>query len=158
MTGFTDSAAPCRTRRGRLAFVVNVEVFLHRDGRWLLIRRSAREDHAPGLLSGVGGKVEPAGDGDDVLAETARREVAEEVGVDLTGVTLSYVESRAFTTDDGDPVVNVVFAGPLPAEAEPAVASPEEVAGLVWVTLAEAEADATCPPWIRGSLRQASTW
>ncbi|MEV7965135.1 hypothetical protein AB0O34_04040 [Sphaerisporangium sp. NPDC088356] len=31
--------APCATRAGRAAFVVNVEVFLHRDGRWLLIRR-----------------------------------------------------------------------------------------------------------------------
>ncbi|PWU43857.1 hypothetical protein DLE60_27150 [Micromonospora globispora] len=61
MAGIAGDAAACWTRAGRPAFVVNVEVFLHRDGRWLLIRRSEQEDNAPGLLSGIGGKVEFAG-------------------------------------------------------------------------------------------------
>ncbi|GIH60533.1 hypothetical protein [Microbispora siamensis] len=52
----------CLTRGGRPAFVVNVEVFLERDGRWLLIRRGAKEAHAPGMLAGVGGKVEADGE------------------------------------------------------------------------------------------------
>ncbi|MBT2230509.1 NUDIX hydrolase [Nonomuraea sp. NEAU-A123] len=144
----------CVTGGGRPAFVVNVEVFLERDGRWLLIRRGEREAHAPGMLSGVGGKVEADGIGDAVLEETARREVAEEVGVDLTGVAFSYVESAFFVTDDGDPVINVVFSGRLPSGARPFAASGEEVAGLAWLTLAEAEADPNCPPWILRTMRK----
>lgn len=78
---------PCVTTGGRPAFVVNVEVFLHRDDRWLLIERGAEESHAPGALGGVGGKVEPPGaDRPGVIEDTARREVLEEIGVDLDGV------------------------------------------------------------------------
>ncbi|MFC7242859.1 hypothetical protein ACFQO7_10250 [Catellatospora aurea] len=66
------------TPGGRPAFVVNVGVHLHRDGRWLLIKRSENEAHAARLLSGVGGKVDlPAGPAiPDVLEQTAPREVA----------------------------------------------------------------------------------
>lgn len=147
----------CLTPGGRPAFVVNVEVFLHRDGRWVLIRRSEREAHAAGLLSGVGGKVDHGGGpaAADVLEQTGRREVAEEIGVDLTGVPLAYVESTLFTSDDGDPVVNVVFAAELPAGAEPHPAAPDEVAEVLHLTFAEADADPDLPPWIRRSLRLA---
>ncbi|MFC6080016.1 NUDIX hydrolase [Sphaerisporangium aureirubrum] len=152
MTSTQPPAIACTTRAGRPAFVVNIEVFLERDGRWLLIRRGAREAHAPGTLAGVGGKVEAGDAGADVFERTARREVAEETGVDLTGAALTYARSSYFVTDDGDPVLNVVFRGRLPAAAEPAAAS-EEVAGLVWLTLAEAEAHPNCPPWVRETLR-----
>lgn len=145
---------PVITSGGRPAYVVNVEVFLHRDGRWLLIRRGA-EMHAPGTLAGPGGKVEVEGEVPGVLEETGRREVLEEVGVDLTGTSFSYVDSARFVTDDGDPVVNVILAAPLPAGAQPDAASPDEVAGVVWVTLDEALADPDCPPWTRRSLTRA---
>ncbi|UWP78868.1 NUDIX hydrolase [Dactylosporangium fulvum] len=156
MTNIESSAPACLTARGRPAFVVNVEVFLHRDGRWLLIRRGAGESHAAGLLSGVGGKVEPGGVAPDVLEATARREVAEEIGVDLTGVPLTYAASSLFVTDDGDPVVNVVFRAPVPAGAEPVAASADEVADLLWLTPAEAEASPDCPPWVLRDLRAAA--
>lgn len=143
------------TANGRPAFVLNVEVFLHRDGRWLLIRRGDGESHAAGTLAGVGGKAEPGGAGPRILEETARREVAEEIGVDLTGVPLTYVSSTYFVTDDGDPVVNVVFSAPMPPGASPTAASPDEVAGFTWLTLKEAETDPGCPPWILDYLREA---
>jgi 8-oxo-dGTP diphosphatase len=144
------------TAHGRPAFVVNVEVFLHREGRWLLIRRAMAEAHAPGTLSGVGGKAEPGQDEPGVLERTARREVAEEVNVDLDGVALTYAESAAFITDDGDPVVNVVFGAELPPGARPEAISPEEVGEVAWMTLAEAVADPHCPPWTVRGLRSAS--
>ncbi|MEV4110197.1 NUDIX domain-containing protein [Nonomuraea sp. NPDC049695] len=145
---------PCTTRAGRPAFVVNVEVFLERDGRWLLIRRGHQEAHAPGTLAGIGGKAEADGVESGILEQTARREVAEEVGVDLTGTDLTYVDSAFFVTDDGDPVINVVFRGELPPRARPVAAAPEEVAELVWLTLEEAEAHPDCPPWALRSLRR----
>ncbi len=136
--------------------MVNVEVFLERDGQWLLIRRGEQEAHAPGQLAGVGGKVESDGTVEEVLEQTARREVREEVGIDLSGVPVTYVTSSFFVTDDGDPVINVVFRAPLPADQEPVAVSPGEVASVVWRTLAEAEADPGCPPWILQSLRLAN--
>ncbi|MER7131710.1 NUDIX domain-containing protein [Streptosporangium saharense] len=100
---------PCSAPAGRPAFVANVEVFLERDGRRLFLRRGAGESHAPGVLAGVGGKVEGGGAGPDVLGRAARREIAEEMGLDLTDV-----EITRLMTDDGDPVTNVVFSGRSP--------------------------------------------
>ncbi|MGV9597787.1 NUDIX hydrolase [Streptosporangium sandarakinum] len=157
MSIHTPDVSACTTRGGRPAFVVNVEVFLERDGRWLLIRRGMGESHAPGTLAGVGGKVELDGAGADVLEETARREVAEEIGVDMTGAALTYAGSGFFVTDDGDPVINVVFRGELPEHAEPVAVSAEEVAGFVWLTVAEAESTADCPPWVLRALRRAAS-
>src|SRR5262245_242466 len=107
------------TTAGRPAYVVNVSVLLCRGGRWLLIERGATESHAPGTLGDVGGKVEStAATEPDILEATARREVREEVGLDLTGIPLRFCESSLFTTDDGDAVVNVAFAANLPAGPE----------------------------------------
>lgn len=135
-------------------FVVNVEVFLRRGDRCLLIRRGEGMANAAGMLAGVGGKVEAEQFEQDVFVETGRREVAEEVGVDLTGIPLSYVESSFFVAHDGVPVVNVVFTGELPPGAEPYAASPEEVAEVLWLTAAEAAKHPKCPVWTRQSLRK----
>ena len=94
----------------------------------------------------------------DALVQTIELAVAaEEIGVDIAGVALTYVESGYFTSDDGDPVINIVFTGPLPAQAQPFAASPEEVAEIVWLTTAEAEVDSACPPWTLRALRHAGS-
>jgi 8-oxo-dGTP diphosphatase len=127
------------TPRGRPAYVVNVSVLLRRRGQWLLIRRGAGESHAPGRLCDIGGKVDShAAPGSGILESTARREVLEEVGLDITGVPLRFAESALFSTDDGDPVVNVLFAADLPDGPQPRIAAPAEVAELHWPTLPEA--------------------
>jgi 8-oxo-dGTP pyrophosphatase MutT (NUDIX family) len=146
-----------RTPNDRPAFVVNVEVLLHEGDRWLLIRRGEAMANAPGLLGGAGGKAELDELGEDVLERTARREVAEEIGVDLTGVELRYVESATFVTDDGDTVINVVFAAPLPPGARPVIASPREVAAIGWFTVTQALQAPDCPPWTERALRKAAS-
>lgn len=155
MTTLPPHTKPCLTPAGRPAFVVNVEVFLHRDGRWLLIRRGSGVKHASGQLSGVGGKTEPTVYGDPVFETTARRELAEEVGVDLTGTPLRYVSSGMFVTADGDPVVNVVVTGEAPVTANPYPAAPDEVAEVLWLTIDEAR-EQGCPAWTLDSLRAAA--
>jgi 8-oxo-dGTP diphosphatase len=143
-------------REFTVRYFVNVEVALHRDGAWFLIVRGAGEGHAAGTLSNVGGTVEVSTPGGDVLELTARREVAEEIGVNLTSVPLRYVDNSFFTTDDGEPVVNVVFAARMPADAQPTAASADEVASLVWRTQAELEAEPSCPPWTLRSVQRAA--
>ncbi|MFG3258281.1 NUDIX hydrolase [Streptomyces sp. NPDC048172] len=139
-----------------LSYVVNVCVALRRADRWLLIVRHPDLGHAGGTLSVPGGKVEDARPRDDVLEATARREAAEEVGVDLDGVPLRYAESTFFVSDEGTPVVNVVFAAHLPDGAEPYAAAPAEVSGLRWLTREELEAEADCPSWTVRNIRSAA--
>jgi 8-oxo-dGTP diphosphatase len=111
-------------------FVVNAEAAVYRDGQYLLAERAAAEDHAAGALSLVGGKVEPDKEGEDVLAATVRREVHEEVGVELDEVV--YVTSSRFVDDGGTPVVNAVFLA-RHAAGEPRVREPEELADVAWL-------------------------
>ncbi len=131
-------------------------VLLHTDGRWLLTVRGADVDDAAGQLGLVGGHVEQPEAGPGVLEATARREAAEEVGLDLSGVALTYLESEFFTTDAGAGQVSVAFVAAAPAGAQPRPADPDEVAAIGWWTPAEAAADPRCPPWLPGLLARAA--
>jgi 8-oxo-dGTP diphosphatase len=134
-------------------YIVNVEAAIVRGEQYLLIVRGASESHAPGMLSLPGGKVEHAGNTVAVLEDTLRREVREEVGVEVEDA-LAYLESTAFVADDGEPVINVVFLCRYRAgDAHPAAS--EEVAQVVWMTAAELLADPRTPPWTRRSVEKA---
>jgi ADP-ribose pyrophosphatase YjhB (NUDIX family) len=134
-------------------YVVNVEAAVVRDDRYLLIVRGANETHAPGMLALPGGKVEQAGDALTILEATLRRELREEVGVEVED-DLIYVDSTAFITDDGEPVINVVFLCRHRAGDARPVAS-EEVAQVMWMTAAEVLADSRTPPWLHRSVELA---
>ena len=134
-------------------YVVNVEAAIVRDDCYLLITRGANESHAPGMLSLPGGKVEQAGATVGILEATLRREIDEEVGVEVEDLP-AYLESTAFVADDGEAVINVVFLCRYRAgDARPAAA--EEVAQVAWMTAAEALADPRTPPWTRRSVELA---
>jgi len=128
------------------AYVVNVEAAIHREGEYLLAERSAAEDHAAGALSLIGGTVEASGETDRPLERTVRREVREEVGLEVTD--LGYVTSSAFVSDDGSSVVNVVFR----AEYESGTArarDPDEVAAVHWLPLDEIVGAEAVPEFTR---------
>ena len=134
-------------------FIVNVEGAIRKDGRWLLIRRGAAEEHAAGTLALVGGKVETQGAESSILESTLRREIAEEVGVSVAR-DMRYAHSTSFVTDRGVPVVNVIFAC-FWESGEAFAASPDEVAELVWLTTEEALRRPDVPEWTRDSLKRA---
>lgn len=123
-------------------YLVNVEGAVYRDGEYLLIERSAEEEHAAGLLGFPGGKVEAAPGSTDVIEATARREVAEETGVEVGGV--DYVASTAFETDGGRQCVNVVtlceYAG-----GDARVRDPAEVAAVRWLSYDAIRGDESVP-------------
>ena len=62
-------------------FIVNVEGAIRKNDKWLIIERSKKEEHAGGLLSLVGGKVDIEGSSSNILERTVKREIFEEVGV-----------------------------------------------------------------------------
>jgi len=127
-------------------YVVNVEAAVNRDGEYLLVERAAEEDHAAGLLSLVGGKVEGMTDEPDALERTVERELDEEVGVAVSD--LAYVASTAFTTDGGEQVVNVVFRAEYES-GEARVREPEEIAAVHWRSPAEIASDDDVPAFTR---------
>ncbi|MGL4339094.1 MAG: NUDIX hydrolase [Rhodoglobus sp.] len=137
-----------------MLIAVNVDVAVHRKGKWLLIVRGAEEAHAAGMLSLVGGTLESEGATFDILEATARREVKEEVGVDLVGA-LHYVESTFFTTASGTGVLNVVMRGEI-GDQMPVNNAPDEVAGIEWRTVEEIAGDKSCPSWTLQSIQRAA--
>jgi 8-oxo-dGTP diphosphatase len=137
-------------------FAVTVCVLLHREGRWLLSVRSPEVAYAPGLLGLVGGHVEVGSATRDVLEVTARREVAEETGLDLAAVPLTYLESEFFVTEQGERQVTVTFLAPAPADAVAAVTAPAELSEVGWWTRDEAAADPRTPPWLPPLLDRAA--
>jgi 8-oxo-dGTP pyrophosphatase MutT (NUDIX family) len=137
-------------------FAVTVCVLLHRQGRWLLSIRSPDVAYAPGCLGLVGGHVEAGSATPDVLEMTARREVAEETGLDLATVPLTYLESEFFVTEQGERQVTVTFVAPAPAAAVALVTAPAELSEVGWWTRDEAAADTRCPPWLPALLDRAA--
>lgn len=112
-------------------------------------------DDAAGQLGLVGGHVEAQVPGRGVLEATARREVREEVGLDLDEVALTYLESELFTTDAGAGQVTVAFLAPAPPDQEPVVADLAELSDVGWWTPDGAADDDRCPSWLPVLLRRA---
>ena len=137
-------------------FAVTVCLLLHRNGRWLLSVRSSEVAYAPGRLGLIGGHVEVDSPTHDVLEATARREMAEEIGMDLAAVPLNYLESEFFVTEQGERQVTVTFVAPAPVGAVAAITAPAELSEVDWWTRDEVAADPRCPPWLPELLDRAA--
>ncbi len=133
-------------------YVVNVEAAIYKEDKWLIIKRGEGEDHAAGTLSFVGGKVEGDENKGDILEETLKREVREEIGIEIEIVT--YIESHLFKTDDDSSVVDIVFLCKY-LSGEPTVSDKGEVAEFNWVRIEEALSNPKTPDWIKDSLKLA---
>lgn len=134
-------------------YIVNVEVAIYQNDKWLLVRRSLKERHAPGELSLVGGKVEQIQVQHSVLEETLWREIREEVGIEVYS-NMQYVKSSLFITDDGQCVVDVVFLCQF-ASGEAQALDPHELSSVEWFTYAEIEQHPEIKPWTKESLLKA---
>jgi 8-oxo-dGTP diphosphatase len=141
---------------GSASYAVTVCVLIRRGETWLLVVRAPDVAYAPNKIGMIGGHVEVTDPEADVLEMTARREVAEEVGLDLAGVALNYLESEFFMTDNGERQITVTFIAPAPSGVEPFVNAPDELTELGWWTLHDLEADPRCPPWLPALIRRAS--
>ena len=133
-------------------FIVNVEIIVVRNDRVLMIVRSDDEDFGGGWLTFPGGKLDWDGPCADALEQTARRELVEEVGIDLVPPVV-YVEGHTFAAN-GTPVLDIVMLTRA-GEGEPAAQDPTEVAGVEWRTVDEIMQDPRAQPWTRASLERA---
>lgn len=131
-------------------YIVNIEGAIYRDGRYLLVIRGEAEDHAAGALAFVGGKV-VAGPADSVLEATLRREIREEVNVDVSEIV--YVCSKLFGDDPFVPVLNMVFLCRCDT-GDPRIGDPGEVAEIVWLSASEILNHPACPPWLPAYLHE----
>jgi 8-oxo-dGTP diphosphatase len=131
-------------------YIVNVEGAVVKDGRYLMIVRGEGEEHAAGVLAFPGGKVEDNEIASGVLEETLRRELREEVDVEV-GDEMVYVDSGSFVAGD-EPVVDIVFLCRY-RSGEPRACDPEEVAAVQWMTLDEILMHPNSPPWMEPSIK-----
>ena len=137
-------------------FAVTVCVLLRRGDQWLLSVRAPGVAYAPGSIGLIGGHVESPAPEPGVLESTARREFAEETGLDLSGVALRYLESEYFVAEAGEPQVTVTFTATAPDGSTPYVNAPDELTEVGWWTAAEVAADPRCPPWLPALLARAA--
>ena len=86
-----------------------VEVAIEHDEKFLIIKRPEGK-HAGGLLSFPGGKVEEIDEQNewDILRFAAKREILEEVGLDLKD-DLKYIISNYFVDSIGSHVIDTIF-------------------------------------------------
>jgi 8-oxo-dGTP diphosphatase len=137
-------------------YAVTVCVLIHRGNSLLLVVRAPGVGYAPNMIGMIGGHVDVTDPERDVLEMTARREVAEEVGLDLSGVPLTYLESEFFITNGGERQITVTYSATAPAGHEPYVNAPDELTKVGWWTLDDLETDPRCPPWLPALIRRAA--
>ena len=133
-------------------FIVNVEGAIYHNEKWLLIRRSEKEEHAGGELSLVGGQVDKEGVYSDILERTLIREIAEEVGIEVTN--LRYVNSSSFVTDAGEHVVDIVFLCDHQS-GEAFAKSPDEVDEVLWMTTEQIMNHQDLPVYLKDNIKLA---
>lgn len=134
-------------------FVVNGEGAIYKNEKWLLIRRSKKEEHAGGLLSLVGGKVEVDETSSDILEATLKREIFEEVGIEVSN--LRYVNSSFFVTDSGLNVVDIVFQCEHHSGEAFAKCS-DEVDDVFWMSTQEILHNLEIPIYLKENIKLAS--
>lgn len=132
-------------------FIVNVEGAIRKNDKWLIVERSKKEEHAGGLLSLVGGKVDLEGNSSNILERTVKREILEEVGVKVKD-RLIYVHSTSFVTNTNQNVVDIVFL----CEYESGDALPlcsDEVEEVLWLTTKEILHHPKAPVYLKESIK-----
>ncbi|MCM3666192.1 NUDIX domain-containing protein [Mesobacillus subterraneus] len=134
-------------------FILNVEGAVYRDGKWLVIERSSKEEHAGGMLSLVGGTVENEGFSKKLLERTLKRELSEEVGITIKD-DVQYIRNTSFLLKDGKEVLDLVFFCEIET-GEPFVKSSDEVEAIYWMTTDEIYDHPKSPIWLKESIQEA---
>lgn len=133
-------------------YIINVQGAIYHGDKFLLTKRSQAEDYMPGIMSLPGGTIEPEDEAaDDVILATLRREIREEVNLEVDECQLimtGYFEA------DGAPVLNMVYLCRY-ASGEATALDPDEVESVFWISANEAIQRPGCMEWTRLYLQKA---
>ncbi len=88
----------------------------------------------------------------DVLERTLKREIEEEIGVQVKD-QLKYVHSSCFVSNRGNPVLDVVFLCKY-GEGLAYAKSCEEVDDVLWMTSEEVMNHPKSPSWLKESFKR----
>ena len=126
-----------------------VEVAIEHDSKFLIIKRPEGK-HAGGLLSFPGGKVEEIDEQNewDILRLAAKREIYEEVGLELED-NLDYITSNYFIDSHDFHVIDTIFHCKIDKTALNISASKREVPEYYWMTAEEINAANNSPEWLK---------
>lgn len=128
-------------------FIVVVEAVVEKDGKYLIIKRSDEEEHAPGTYSLPGGKVEVNKLEYDVLEKNLVREVLEETGIEIIPSSINYLESKFFYSGLGEPIIDVVYSCTCDC-MDIGYFDKKEVSDVRWLTYKEITEDfCQCMPY-----------
>ena len=134
-------------------YTVVVEGVIPKDGRWLLIKRSMQEEHEPGAISLVGGRVETTGFSHDVLEQSLKREVMEEINASIQE-KMQYLWSSCITTEKGEQIVTVVFLCTYES-GEIRIGEEEEVADILYMDTDAILESEDIPEYVKKSIQLA---
>ena len=126
-----------------------VEVAIEHDSKFLIIKRPEGK-HAGGLLSFPGGKVEEIDEQNewDILRLAAKREIYEEVGLELED-NLDYRTSKYFIDSHDFHVIDTIFHCKIDKTVLNISASQREVPEYYWMTAEEINAANNSPEWLK---------
>ncbi len=133
-----------------MKFYLNVvEVAIEHNEKFLIIKRPEGK-HAGGLLAFPGGKVEEIDEQNewDILRLAAKREIREEVGLDLKD-ELKYITNNYFVDSIGAHVIDTIFHCKIEKTDLTINASPREVPEYYWLTVEEINQAHNAPQWLK---------
>ena len=139
-----------------IKYIVNVEAVIYKDNKYLIIKRSDKEEHAPGILSNAGGKVEIPNAQKDVLEKTLIREIQEEVDLKLKK-PFNYLESKSFFLDQKELIIDIIFL----CEYKSGQAKPkdnEEVDQVYWMSYKEIISSQKIEDWLKDTITKAENF
>jgi 8-oxo-dGTP diphosphatase len=105
-------------------------VILNDTGKVLIAQRANKDDHEPGMWTTPGGTLEAIGEEFGVLEDTLKREIMEEVGVEIMDEVM-LITNNTFIKSSGKKVLAVVYLCKYKSgEPKPL----DEIDAVTWVT------------------------
>ena len=139
-----------------IRYIVNVEAVIYQDDKYLIIKRSDKEEHAPGILSNAGGKVEINNPQKEVLEKTLIREIKEEVDIEIKR-PFHYLESKSFYLDQEELIIDIIFLCEYKS-GQAKCKDKKEVDQVYWLSYKGIMANKEIEDWLKDTMTKAENF
>ncbi|HEY4509053.1 MAG TPA: NUDIX domain-containing protein [Candidatus Paceibacterota bacterium] len=123
--------------------VVTAAVIYNKEGLFLIAQRHSKDENQPGIWAIPAGHVEISETGLHTLEENLKREVLEEIGVEIN--IEKYLDSHSWVTEDYKKITIVFLCTISKGEPEPL----SETDDIKWLNLEEVKKLKTAPNIVR---------